>query len=767
MRLIALLLFCTLSALQTNAQEVFWSEDFANGPIGWRYSTSLCGNFNTPLNGTWTLSSGTHNGAALTGVSMELSIATNRDYIVRIIKDGAETFAQGLYTIDSINALNSNLTAVALTLGAKEHGNTGLATNWVTNIALSEEDVNAWGRTALMLDNPSTVLMASATTLAVTSANGSTVLNFTKTSACGTSWLWGHRGHVGSGLVAANDLAITSPTNMNGSMIVNGDFYITAGANNPGAPPYPQFISELISPVIDLSGVTSAVSLEFNQLVRVLNLAGGATFRRSVSVSRDGGETWDDPINVNPTLAPNAVALNNNRRTVPLANLQGEANVRIKFTYGSDFYFWVIDDIAIVERIAYDMQVNENFFAVMPNATTPVSQVEAVPFLADIQNNGGRTATNVVLNLTITNDATMEEIYNSEVVYGDIDPDVIDENRLFDELLDPAALVIGNYTGVYSVSHDSTDLFTGNDMITWRFGVSDSLFTKEFGSTRSIAPAADDSYSYGNVFFTPNGDGHFARYVTFGLQNAAELTGRALVTRLYQWDGDINDDGEANPAEYGGFPIAFNEYTVVGDEGTNLITIPVDLDEAGIALEDNKHYMIVLSYTTQDDQACFMLASGAVNYGAMNFATDSLQFARYGSVLDVGPGEAGSISYSLVGFGFGLVPVVRLSIGTNPDLNGPAFIINSADEQILNGELATVFPNPASGLVQVKLNMEQASDVRISVMNLSGQVVSNQTFDNVSRETVGLDVSALAPGKYWIRIHTAQGIIVKSVVVAK
>ncbi len=767
MRTFTLLLALFTLSLQSTAQDVYWSEDFGNGPGAWTINTISCGVFTDAPVGTYQLLDGTYNGAAISGVESTLSFSTDTEYSVRLTSATDTAFVQGSYTWDegATDALTSNLSGVTLTLGGADFSNTGNTTNWFTNVAVAQTTLDEWGRTALALDDP--IMTISGNMLTLTSADGLTVLNYERTSTCGEIWLWSHSGFVGNGAFSPN-ASISSSTASNGSMILHADYYSTGGdpANAPSQP-YPRYISELISPMIDLTDVEDPVSFEFNQLVRLLNPATGApqdeagnSLRTSISFSTDGGNTWSTPQNANEGLNPNDAALNN-VRNFPIQGLEGQDSVRVKFTFAMDFYFWVLDDIKIVSRPAYDMQVNSNFFAVAPNAITPISQVEPVYFLADIQNNGGRTTTGVELNLTITHDGNGTEVYNDTNIYGDLTSDSLAENVIFDQALDPANLIVGSYTGVYQVSLDSTDFNPANNSIEWKFEVSDTLFSKDFGSTRSISPAADNSFSYGNCYYVPNGEGLYARYVTFGgvTNQGVPLEGKVISTFLFKWDGDVNEDGQANVTEYGS-PIAFNSYVFAAGDANDEITIPLDLDGQAIPLEDDAYYIVMLQYQDEADETLFFLASDAVDYSAMAFVTDSLNNPRYGSLLAVGA----ETDYSTVGFGRELVPVANMTIGNNTNLSGPAIV--GTREPLIEENIASIYPNPADQDLRIDLQLSEVSkEVFVSLMSMDGKLISRQDLGTLQTGQAIFDVSQLPSGKYLVKIKTDQGINVRPVVV--
>ncbi len=226
----------------------------------------------------------------------------------------------------------------------------------------------------------------------------------------------------------------------------------------------------------------------------------------------------------------------------------GSSTVYLQWQWiGNYEYYWLIDDLELYDAdptslfiAAFDLRVNNNFFAIAPNAQTPASQVEQFGFLADIENIGFQDQTGVTLNLTIVDDATSAAVYSEDLIYGTVEADSLVENVLFNDAgFTPAGTPGTTYTGTYAISADSIDTEPDNNVRVFDFAVTDTLYAKEMGSTRFITPAAsnwDDgephSWAYGNCFYFPNGDGYFARYGSFTVGNAEDVAGRLITIFL-------------------------------------------------------------------------------------------------------------------------------------------------------------------------------------------------------------------------------------------
>lgn len=756
-KLLHVLVFALFSVIAYAQPSVVWSEDFSGGSEGWTVTTSLCGNITGDAIGRWTLTSATVNGTAVPGLTGEFSVNTAVDYSVKFSDGTNRAEAQARYTLAN-NVWTSNLNGEAIPLADTNwlYNTTNRQTLYFTSLNMTQSAFDSWGGTFLGLNSPTFTI--SGTTLTVASSNGAVQLVFTKASNCGVLWWWSPNGSVRAGALfnaATGELTINSPSNTNGAMVINADFLTTRGLSSgvpSGPPPYPQYTTELISPVIDLSGVSSRISLTFFQLVRILNVSSdspGAGLRTSVAFSTDGGTTWSTPINANEGLATNATPLQV-ERLLNLPDIQGSANARIKFTWSADFYYWAIDDIKLIEQPRNDMRVNP-FYAIPPNASTPVSQLEPFGFIADIENVGSMTQPASTLKVTIS-DASSQAIYADSIQYGSIAADSVAENVFFPTEYTPPATP-GVYTGRYSLTLDGVDdERPENNFQEFSFTVTDSTFSKELGtSLGNFFASGNASYSWGNIYYVPNGDGFFAKSVSFAVGNATALANRSVTILLYKWNGDQNDNNRVDAAEYDSAPISFNSYTFTGSEGTNLITVPVDIDGNLIALEDNSQYMIALQYTTEDATTMQIRAANRPDFTAAWFYSDSLQRPRYGSAID--GGNTGS--YGLV---FTVMPIIRLHVLPT---------VSSVNENQLPEAAFEVFPNPASDRVSLRLTLDKPEDVQIIVFDQYGRTLTLRRFEQVSRDIIDMPVHMLPAGTYYIKVVTPSGAAVRPVVITR
>lgn len=553
------------------------------------------------------------------------------------------------------------------------------------------------------------------------------------------------------------------PTQCNGFMAFESDLADSGGAGcggpavGTGPCPSPH-VGVLTSPQIDLSTSAAAgYSVRFKQLT--------LTFfsQYFLSWSYDGGVTWDSTA-LNTDIAVNEFnAPEDDIVSVPLPGSIDASNVIVRFRFEADYYFWAIDEVQIIAQEANNLQVNSNFYAIPPNLLTPVSQVEPFPLLADIENVGSEAQDMVNLNFTMV-DTNFQVVYTADLPYGTVPANTLVENIPFDDQYTPTE--VGEYLGIYDISGSLGDVDSSNNIQVFSMAVTEEQFSKEIGATRAIAPAQAEwdegelhSWAYGNYFYVPNGDGFFMKDVSFALGDPANEAGRSFLLTLYEWTGDTNNDGNMDSGERVSEAFAF--YVVTGQEAPGeVITIPFPGEgEDPVALKDDTEYVLMLEYFASNSTDDLTLAGADDrDYGAQIFASQLSGESRYAGMLGIN-GDLTTETYSSLGFGRDIVPVVRMGITGTPT--------NTEDLASLDNEFA-VFPNPAKDLVNLQLALqEQADNAVVRLIDLAGRTLLQRDYQNVQKEFLSFNVSELPGGTYFIQVTTADGTGTKKFVVSK
>lgn len=87
--------------------------------------------------------------------------------------------------------------------------------------------------------------------------------------------------------------------------------------------------------------------------------------------------------------------------------------------------------------------------------------------------------------------------------------------------------------------------------------------------------------------------------------------------------------------------------------------------------------------------------------------------------------------------------------------------------EVVNQNLANVYPNPASDFTMIDINLEEAKNVTLSVTDIMGRTISTQNLGTIKNQQVKYDVSALENGMYTFTISAENEVAVKRISVLK
>jgi hypothetical protein len=88
----------------------------------------------------------------------------------------------------------------------------------------------------------------------------------------------------------------------------------------------------------------------------------------------------------------------------------------------------------------------------------------------------------------------------------------------------------------------------------------------------------------------------------------------------------------------------------------------------------------------------------------------------------------------------------------------------SVDEDFLNGTLS-IYPNPTRGLFNVEFATATATNVEISIVNMVGQVISNEVVTVNGLYNNQFDLSDESAGVYFIKFTTDEGVLTERITV--
>lgn len=601
------------------------------------------------------------------------------------------------------------------------------------------------------------------------------------------SFVWIPEGDVTAGLVSNEDNIIASPTQANGAAGMNFDFLITGGTTNPGAPPYPFFVSELISPVIDLSDNTEPLALSFYQLIRILNNV-GEDFYTAVAFSDDGGATWGTPQVLNGTLESQDRAQNQVILPMP-ASVNSAEQFRMKFIVSMDFYYWVIDDVVISELPETNVSVTGSFNPLSALAT-PVDHIDKDTFGFSVNFiNEGLGVDSLLCEVQVLNADNNNILHTQSEILTNVanGPDTVDFPELF-----PPELEIGNYLIRYRIDPlNSLDLDYTNNFESYAFQITDEVYSMDDPSTTTLTstgtsptlplPGNADSWVWGNVYyisdvpeptatdtFVPRFLGSEHIYIS---PEGEFVNGENVVVLLlefaqegqtYDFTGVVAGPGNADintlpTFDHPGFnPIAFavvdqDKLAAAGSgnllqlQATDFIDAQTNqpVTEDHIVLDDDRLYFVVTQISDEN--------VGEVRMGGVDSDLDAAT-----SLLYWPDGEGNMRNYT----GFtNSVPVARMKTDV---------VLLSSDESVITRDADfSVYPQPATDKMYLDLDLNEPSDVELEYVNMGGQVVKTSKHQNISSQPIEEDVQTIQTGSYIIKVITKDGVKTTKIMVIK
>lgn len=592
-------------------------------------------------------------------------------------------------------------------------------------------------------------------------------------------WIWDANGtfpNAYEGVVNIN----SNTSSCTGAVGFPAGWYQTGMTGNPDdlpdGPPYPDLFSELVSPSINCSGAVAA-AVKFNTAFRGLNGSTNSELGAQFSYSIDGGNTWSAYQDASADFEQNNGA-NNTELRFSMPGAGGQSDVRLRFTFEGDFYYWIIDDVRVIEPEANNLRVNP-FYAVPNNAKIPSSQVEPIYFMADIENIGSKMQTNTSLNISITNDGTGETVYTDDLFYGDVVPDSTYENQPFENAWTPDPIV-ASYTGTYTISADSTDFDTRNNTQSFSFEITDTEFSKNFENTGSIRPGDgnwDDgvprSWAMG-CFYHIETNNYALGSISLGIANPEDLAGQNVEVWLYEWN-DTNGDQVAQDTER--TRKAFNIIAIDGTEEAPYYSEIqlVDFqsgDFTPVFLEAGKNYLAMMQFLSPNAETnLFLQVSDAIDYSAQVFLNSSednnglgVGEPRFSSVLGI-PQDGSfaiGIDYTMTTFNGGYtVPQIQMSI---QDITNTNDLLTKEEFNL------EIFPNPANHQITCTFDTDiELKGGFTQIVDVNGKVLQRTDIDKNSSldNKLTFDISRFSNGTYYLSIFTDRGAVIEPFVIQK
>ena len=270
--------------------------------------------------------------------------------------------------------------------------------------------------------------------------------------------------------------AIASTSTLNGFMQLNCD-----GFNTPGTAQ----TFEVITASFETSDITvpsaTAIVLEFEHYGRVFT-----NTEMNVEYSSDGGTTWTTT-NVRDGVGANQATANPVNRSIYIGVVPA-GQLRLRFQWANEsHYFWMVDDIRLVEAPNNDFVIEDVFFKTIADTNgmneyyyqVPLSQItnDTMWFGGTATSFGGADQPNSRFEVTVTGPNTNDVI----TTQGGLS---VVEGQTFSDEVAPSNYYFtaggqGTFTYDFFATSDSTDFTPSNNLITKTLTVTDSVYARD------------------------------------------------------------------------------------------------------------------------------------------------------------------------------------------------------------------------------------------------------------------------------------------------
>lgn len=573
----------------------------------------------------------------------------------------------------------------------------------------------------------------------------------------------------GGGTPSAN-VPIHSLSNANGAAVFNSAYLDTRGVfSNLGTDkgPAPALSKmyfpdnkmgiqsgALTSPKIDCSS-QSTVAVWFFQLYYKFY---GKT---SIEVTHDGGVNWQEfLINIDSPVANNHV---NNRLLVDITSAAaGYPDVQFRFKWSNTFYFWIIDDVYLVNMPDHDLAISHPFYAPSSYAI-PISQTcqDSLIFKAALSNHGTKTQRDVVFACYVENNMGLT-FFSDSIIIPELKANTKDSIITLSNTFKIKNLP--HEEGLYKIiwktySLTSIDAIPEDNIIHANFEITvddESIFAKETKANGSLR--FPGNYLIGAQYRTP--DCLDKRY-DFEIENvlvqltstpssgsAGRLDGYQVIVYILKVKDTVNADFSnfALDRDFGDISgslefIGLGDYTCNGEANFEDIYVPVtDINEKKIDLEPNTRYFILVDHHLEIP-GTFSIEHAA-DLSSLN-AFETIPFNTPVYLKDKGlwlaniPGNP--------------QPVCRLEIY-------PGYVINTKNSKALNAHSLTIKSNPViQSRLELNIQLEETSDVQLLIADIHGKIISKQYYKSIDEKIVSLDLSTYHSGMYVAKLITKHG----------
>ena len=536
---------------------------------------------------------------------------------------------------------------------------------------------------------------------------------------------WGYWNSVGTsgGNPTGPATAINSTTSANGFLISDIDsanhWNGNSGASSGSS--YHFIESYFTTSSIDLSGYAN-VSLEFEHSFRLNN-----SIDLTVSISTDS-INWTS-YNVQGNATNNQASADPEYLSLNISAVAGNsATAYVKVGWNARVYFWMLDDMKIVETPDNKIDLSETSFGGWYTTPTtngfgleytliPMKQIIANPytFEGEVTNLGALNQT-AHINVNVLDES-------SSSVFTTISADSI----LFPQ---DTMIFVGqnkftpNSTGLYTFDTWASSVDTISDTMSSFSAVTDNVYGRDNGTMSS-------SYELGRSCGGMIVGSYFDVYDTDDLASLSvymkdnSVPGALIYAMIYEID-DSNDKIYLAQSD---------DYAITANDLNNWTTISFDDD---FSLVPGTYMAAIGSYASPIDTSVIAMAQ---------YTYPTTCYIQKNGCL-TGTQSFGSWYW------LSRAPMIRMNFA----------VVSSIEENIFEGKIS-VYPNPTNGILNLEMMGVTPSEYQIKITNILGEIiyVSTKNISGIYNDVI--DLSSFGKGTYVIQIKNKESVFTDKIVI--
>jgi hypothetical protein len=424
----------------------------------------------------------------------------------------------------------------------------------------------------------------------------------------------------------------------------------------------------------------------------------------------------------------------------------GEDSVKIAFLFNGDYYFWMIDDIAVEKVPRVDMSIiGTNFLPdtarnrVIEYGIIPDSNKTFLQFQARVRNIGTTVRENVQLLVSVI-DTTLPNsplFTGSSAILPALSP-FTDTLLTISTLYTPSVYKFSRVN--YSLTFDSVSLdSTANNTASRQFELTDSLMSVSVSKATS------------SVFGTRNFMGNPPSVYDLKVANICELVNTDTVTSATALMATGTSGSQAGGLIF--FTLETSDTTTGLPGGQAAVVLETDLYTLSAQDVSRGRVTIPFPATLGGSPQDRVVVPGDYWLVAHLFSNNGVNHISLLDDQTVTMPWFASVLYRQTGwFTNGNAIRNSLNFGRVPRVPG-------ASVAELNGFAAIAFPNPSSDLLNIKLSaVRDLGVVRANLMDVTGRMVRNEVSDsNGQSARFTMDLSTVPNGTYYLDIQTDAG----------